>query len=86
LIAILIVLFYEPFSLTQVSESARFFFDQLPRIASNEYIPTDEGCSFDFVGAHVYPHASDILLSRARTNGIVETTFQNQVSLLNFLS
>eukprot|EP00008_Paramoeba_atlantica_P009049 CAMPEP_0201477832 /NCGR_PEP_ID=MMETSP0151_2-20130828/2792_1 /ASSEMBLY_ACC=CAM_ASM_000257 /TAXON_ID=200890 /ORGANISM="Paramoeba atlantica, Strain 621/1 / CCAP 1560/9" /LENGTH=358 /DNA_ID=CAMNT_0047858689 /DNA_START=134 /DNA_END=1210 /DNA_ORIENTATION=- len=44
----------------QLGESAKYFFDNLGRIGDSSYLPSDD----------------DILFCRARTCGVVETTFQ----------
>ncbi|KAI9224316.1 guanine nucleotide binding protein, alpha subunit [Blastocladiella britannica] len=46
----------------QLNDSAKYYFDALDRIAANGYLPTDQ----------------DILRSRVKTTGIVETTFRIQ--------
>eukprot|EP00009_Paramoeba_aestuarina_P007404 CAMPEP_0201521224 /NCGR_PEP_ID=MMETSP0161_2-20130828/14285_1 /ASSEMBLY_ACC=CAM_ASM_000251 /TAXON_ID=180227 /ORGANISM="Neoparamoeba aestuarina, Strain SoJaBio B1-5/56/2" /LENGTH=266 /DNA_ID=CAMNT_0047919819 /DNA_START=74 /DNA_END=871 /DNA_ORIENTATION=+ len=46
----------------QLGESAKYFFDNLERIAASGYLPSDE----------------DILFCRARTCGVVETTFKTE--------
>ncbi|BFZ58103.1 guanine nucleotide-binding protein subunit alpha [Savitreella phatthalungensis] len=43
----------------QLNDSARYYFDSIERIASSDYLPTDQ----------------DVLRSRVKTTGITETTF-----------
>lgn len=46
----------------QLNDSAQYYFDSIDRMASPQYLPTDQ----------------DVLRSRVKTTGITETTFKNE--------
>lgn len=43
----------------QLNDSARYYFEQIDRIASSSYVPTEQ----------------DVLRARVRTTGVIETSF-----------